>query len=102
MPLLGNTIELLTKDANRFFTEAYEKLGPVFQVNYLFRNYTIMAGPESLNHLLEFREQGMSRKGFFGPVDKQIGGVVLLAEEHPRARSDIASVILQRIVQGAA
>lgn len=79
-PLLGNTIELLTKDANRFFSEAYEKLGPVFQVNYLFRNYTILAGPESLNHLLEFREQGMSREAFFGPVDKQIGGVVLLTQ----------------------
>jgi CRP-like cAMP-binding protein/cytochrome P450 len=80
LPLLGNTIELLTKDANRFFSEAYEKLGPVFQLNYLFRKYTIMAGPESLNHLLQFREQGMSREAFFGPVDKQIGGVVLLTQ----------------------
>ncbi len=62
LPLLGNTIELLTKDATQFFSEAYEKLGPVFQVNYLFRNYTIMAGPESLNHLLQFRELGMSRE----------------------------------------
>lgn len=80
LPLLGNTIELLTKDANRFFTEAHEKCGPVFQVNYLFKDYTIMAGAESLNHLLQWREKGLSREAFFGPVDKQIGGVVLLTQ----------------------
>ncbi|WP_366657606.1 cytochrome P450 [Fodinicurvata sp. EGI_FJ10296] len=95
LPLLGNTLDLLTKDTKTYFIDAYRQHGPVFKINFLFKDYTVLAGAEALDHFTKSNEKGLSRRAFFGAMDEEVGGVVLLSEplgtfQHLRGQARIA------------
>lgn len=45
-PLIGNTMSMFN-DMPRFFTECFERYGPVFRVRALNRRFTVLAGTEA-------------------------------------------------------
>lgn len=85
-PLVGHSLSL-AGDAARFFYRCYRQHGPAFSINYLFNKYTILGGQEAVDHFTAHGETGLSREAFFRDINRELGGLVVLAEpEHLHLR----------------
>ncbi len=71
-PVIGNTLQLAGRPA-QFFTEAYQRYGPVFRVNIFFRDYVVLAGKEGFDFFAREGERYFSRSAFYARFARELG-----------------------------
>ncbi len=71
LPLVGNVLDM-AKDPGRFFYNCFRQYGPVFRINLLGTERTVIAGPEAANFMgtREGRESLRSREFWEGLRDE--------------------------------
>ncbi len=72
LPLLGNTLQIADAP-ERFFVDAYERHGPVFRVNMMFRDYVVLAGMEGFRYFQREGERHFSRGAFYDRFARELG-----------------------------
>src|ERR1700693_4116030 len=93
-PLLGNVHELL-RDPSLVLTDSYERLGPVFRLRVLWNTFNVIGGTAALDFMRQHLDETMlSRRDFFGPIEKQFGRADLTlaqsGKRHTRLRAPLA------------
>lgn len=72
LPVIGSTRDLL-RDAGGFLVEHYRRLGPVFDVRAFGQRFTVMAGAEALDFLVDAGERHFSRASFYTRFARELG-----------------------------
>ena len=81
-PLLGHTYAL-AKNATQYLVRWSRRYGSIFSIEFLRKEYVVVAGMTAYNHLLKVGEAGLSRTRFFDRVTQEVGGMVVLTQpEH--------------------
>jgi cytochrome P450 len=77
LPLLGNALNLRS-DMTAFLVDHYQKLGSVFRIRILNRDYTILAGIEANEFLARQGMEMLNSRGFFQVFAGELDGGVFL------------------------
>ncbi len=77
LPLLGNALKL-RGDMTRFLVETYHRLGPVFRIRVLNREYFILGGLEANQFLSKQGNDLLSGERFFGGFAQEMGNGLFL------------------------
>src|ERR1700728_3149268 len=72
IPLPGNTLALL-KDTTGCLIAQYQQLGPVFRVIAFGKEYTVMAGREAFQFLVQVGERHFSREMSYRRFAEELG-----------------------------
>lgn len=93
LPLLGNVLDM-AKDPARFFVDGYRKHGPVFRINILGSNYTVIAGAEAANFMgtREGRECLRSKEFWQGLVN-EYGATRMLTGEDGESHKQLRDIM---------
>lgn len=70
-PLIGHTLQVLM-DLRGLFQRMYERYGPVFRINLLFKNSAVFLGPEAVQTVLVDRAKNFSSGKAY---DRVFGGL---------------------------
>ncbi|MFK7805062.1 MAG: cytochrome P450 [Anaerolineae bacterium] len=92
LPLLGSVIPM-AKDPIHFLVDQYRELGPIFKVQALHRNFTILAGPQANLFMTKHGDKYLSGRDswttFADEVDSQYFMAAIDGKVHKQMRSII-------------
>jgi cytochrome P450 len=93
LPLLGNMLGM-AKGPAQFFVDCYRKYGPVFKVNVLGHNYTVLAGVEAATFMgtREGRESLRSKEFWQGLVN-EYGATRSLTGEDGESHKELRDIM---------
>lgn len=101
LPVIGNAIEM-AGNVGQFLTDQYLKLGPVYRVKILNREYTVLAGANTNNFVHRQGREYLRSKETWQDFDQELGAsrsmVSADGEDHFRLRRGMRDGFSQRVV----
>ncbi len=101
LPVIGNTIEM-AGNVGQFLTEQYLKLGPVYRVKVLNREYTVLAGANANNFVHRHGRDYLRSKETWQDFDQEFGAsrsmVSVDGDDHVKLRKCMRNGYSQRVV----
>ena len=87
--MLGQSLGFLL-NTSRLLDELYRKHGPAFRIQAGWNKFTVIAGVEARDFLLDGAERHLTREAFFRPVGEQLGAsdfvLGVSGDKHKRLR----------------
>ncbi|MCY4143659.1 MAG: cytochrome P450 [Gammaproteobacteria bacterium] len=101
LPVIGNAIEM-AGNVGQFLTDQYLKLGPVYRVKILNREYTVLAGANANNFVNRQGREYLRSKETWQDFDSELGASTSMVsadgEEHFKLRRGMRDAFSQRVV----
>lgn len=101
LPVIGNTIEM-AGNVGQFLTDQYLKLGPVYRVKVLNREYTVLAGANANNFVHRHGRDYLRSKETWQDFDQEFGAsrsmVSADGDDHVKLRKCMRDGYSQRVV----
>ena len=101
LPVIGNAIEM-AGNVGQFLTDQYLKLGPVYRVKILNREYTVLAGAKANNFVHRQGREYLRSKETWQDFDQELGAsksmVSADGEDHFKLRRGMRDGFSQRVI----
>ena len=101
LPVIGNAIEM-AGNVGQFLTDQYLKLGPVYRVKVLNREYTVLAGAKANNFVHRQGREYLRSKETWQDFDQELGAsksmVSTDGEDHFKLRRGLRDGFSQRVI----
>jgi len=76
IPLLGHAIQM-GGDTIAFLAQMYQKLGPVFRIRALTREFVVLGGAGANEFMAQVGDQVLSGAKFFGDLNEELGSSIV-------------------------